>query len=202
MAGNDPLVCEFNMRDAIKSGVLWRDRTLGVQDIRNSAGLILTAGTTPIIAQQTLTNAASATTTINAIRWATSVVNAITFTIDLPGDYNETADLCHLRLKIFKSTPGDAAINLNCVWGVVRAAVDYTTAAIVTTATPVAISDATTPSILDFAMSGKGLKGKDSISFLITPDAHATAVIDLYGGMLRFIGGTALFNETDRYATA
>lgn len=192
MAGNDPFVAEYNLRDATKTGILWNDITFGVQEFRNSSGLILTGATTPIIV-----NSNSA----NCVRWAANVANAVTFTVDVPGDYNEVADKARLQLKLFKSTAGNAAILMGLDVVIVRAgsAVPGISTSITS---PPAISDATTPSIWDCSVSGLGLKGKDSVTFTITPAAHDTCVIDLFGGRFRYIGGTSLYNETDRYATS
>lgn len=201
MAGNDPLVAEYNERDAVKAGVLWRDRVLGVQDIRLSTGLILTGGTTPIIAQQTVTDTGANNSPFNIVRWAAGDAAAITLACEVPGDYNETIDKLHLRLKVWKSTAGNTGIAMTGVMAAVRNGVDVTASTVLVVSNAPVISDAVTPSILDFDFSGDSLKGKDSLCFKITPDAHNTCVIDLYGATLRYIGGTSLFNETDRYAS-
>lgn len=203
MAGSDPFVAEENARDAIRKGLLWVDRTFGPQDFRLSTGLILTGATTPIVAQQTVTDTPGGNSNAsNLIRWAANDAAAITLTVDLPGDYNETVDKLHLRLKLWKSTAGNLAINMNGALGAVRNAVVVSASTVaVKFATAVAISDAVSPSILDLDFSGNSLKGKDSMTFKITPDAHDTCVIDLYGACLRYIGGTSIFNESDRYAS-
>lgn len=189
MAGNDPLVAEFNERDAAKAGVLWRDRVMCISDVRTSAGLIPTGATTPIIV-----NSGGA----NFIRWAAGVANAITVTLDIPGDYNEVIDKLHVRLKAFKSTGGDVGMVVTGAAAYMR---DAAVAATAGSVSPTAAVPDTLSGIMDLNFSGSSFKGKDSITFTLTPDAHATAVVDLYGITVRYIGGTSLYNETDRYAS-
>lgn len=191
MAGQNPLVAEITARDSTKGEcLLWQDMDIGLTEFRDSSGLNLTGATTPIIVNST---------NQNLVRWAAGVANPVTFTKRLPGDYNETQDKMHLRLKLLKSTPGDVGAKITVTVNLARAGLALGIALVTTPSGT--ISDSTSPSDLDIDCSSLALKGKDDLTFTLTPDAHATAVIDLFGGCLRYGGGLSLYNETDRYAT-
>lgn len=191
MAGHNPLVAEQTARDSAKTGtVLWRDLVLGAYDVRTSAGLILTGATTPLMVNS---NGNS------FVRWAANDAAAATFTFVLPGDYNHLIDKCYARLSLWKSTAGNLGITMGGAYNQIRAGTAIPVAAIDITA--VAISDATTPSILNLDFSGASFRAKDSMTFRLTPAAHDTCVIDLYGITIRYSGGLSLFDETERYSS-
>jgi len=191
MAGNNPLVAEHTARDASRGGVyLWRDNPIDLGAVRTSAFLNLTGATNPIVG----TGSGQ-----HYIRWAANDAAAITFSADIPGDYNEVLDKFYLRLKLIKSTGGNTSATISGATSISRAGSANASGTVAPSAT---VSDDATPTILTLDFSGSSFKGKDSIGFTITPGAHDTCMYDLYGISFRYAGGLSLYNESDRYATS
>lgn len=192
MAGNDPLVAEANARDSVKgSALLWRDIPISLSAFRNSSFLILTAATTPVV---------GTSSGQHRIRWAAADAAAILLSFDIPGDYNPVQDKFYLDLKLVKSTSGNAAAAT--IGGATSIARAGSANAIGTVSPSETISDDVTPTIASLDFSGSGFYGKDTIGITITPGAHDTCVIDLYGARVRYSGGLSLYSETDRYASS
>lgn len=199
MSGHNPLNAELEARDSVKQGGIWKDISLPFPHCLTTAGQILTGATTPLI---------TTSSTRPVVRWAAGDAAAVVLTFDIPADYDEFSDALEIRLKLAKSTAGNAADTTIAAAAYITRATLALPSSVAAARTPL-ISDETTPSILilPFTRNNDGyasvaktrqFKANDTLSVTLTPSAHATAVIDLFGIRVRYKGGLSMYNAEDR----
>lgn len=198
MAGHNSLVAEETARDSAKKGGLWRDAVLPFPHCFNTDGQVLTGATTPLITK---------VSSRPIIRWAANDAGVITMSFCIPGDYDEFSDALELRLKVLKSTAGNAAGTMSANAYITRDGVALPSA--VAAAVAPIISDGTTISTIIFPWTRNNtgyatvaktskFKANDELTILVTPAAHDTAVIDCYGARVRYKAGLSMYYPQDR----
>lgn len=198
MSGHNPYAAEATARDSVKQGGLWRDAVLPFPACATTAGLVLTGATTPLIA---------VVSSRPIIRWAANDAAVLTISFNIPADYDEFSDALELRLKVLKSTAGNAAGTMSANAYITRDGVALP-AAVAAAQAPI-ISDGTTISTITFPFTRNNtgyatvakvaqFKANDQLTILVTPAAHDTAVIDCYGARIRYKGGLSMYHAIDR----
>lgn len=138
-----------------------------IADLRTAAGLVLTAGTTPaVVAVETNFLAVQAAASSNVLG---------SFVFHIPRDYDEVADV--LELHVLAQMGGATDVpTLGATAYRKREAVALSSVINATASAALAV----TASSAKILLSGKGLKGGDSLTINLTSAAHTTDAINIY----------------------
>lgn len=148
------------------------------------------------------TNAGFAMGETNALvlSWAATKVVPAGYSFVIPGDYDESADDLRVRFLGQMSGATDAiALTINAYRKRAGAALTADQGPFTTKGTDnVAATFTNTSSIRHIDMNGKSNRANDIITLKITPPAHNTDAISIYGVVVRYKSNLALYTESDR----
>lgn len=142
---------------------------------KTEAGLTLTAGTNPVIGQNS--NAELRVT------WAAADVAAIHGQIMVPGDFDDPADDIDLKAIVLQ-TGGTDTVTLDGEIYVVKGG-----AAVGADLNPTAAAitkSGTNPQAITFDLTGEGVAAADILDIVLFPTAHGTDAVYFYGAYLKY----------------
>lgn len=189
---NDEITINRTLADGKADRGYTEDFPIGLADLKTSALLTLTAGTTPVI---------EVSSNVGRITWAATVVNAAGYATKLPGQFAVHARENRLELvaDFDRNAVADGAVTLTAT--IYAKSPDGNKGVFTATAT-LAASTGTQRLVFRFNdgldASSNQLAPGDSITMAITPAAHGSDAIYLYGLAWRWNRNSTLTSTTDR----
>lgn len=167
-----------------------REKVFSLADLRNTDGSAIGA-----IGAGDFGLAAAETNGL-ALKWNASDATAFTLNLALPGDYDGDKD--SLKLRLFAQSAGDTdtpALDATVYRKRAGAALSADLDPTISDAVP---NNTAKGGVVEINVSGKSCQPGDVLHVTVTPGAHTTDALFLYGLTLRYRSNLVLTNPDER----
>jgi len=160
-------------------------------ELKTTAGLTLTGATAPLVA--------ALETYLLGVQWAASNATAALLIVPIPYDYDEITDKIIINMQVNSAGNTDNPTMSAVVYNKrVGTAVSANLAPSASSAIPKSATAATAAANRTITISGKGIKGGDTINILLSPSAHTSDAVNLYSLAIQYYSTLVAFDPNLR----